>query len=128
MLSNDTKLSRINEKLLNTFGCFIKFENDYNISYKPRLYRSLGGLDGIKSRGDYDGSVFEVKGHSFLRVRIKVEVKGSRVFLVVTGVGKKEFTDNTGFNRYMNGLKKVQFVVDYCNNLGLEVPRMKNRF
>ena len=123
MLSNETKLHRINEKLLNTFGCFIKFENDFNISYKPRFYNSLGGMDGIKAKNDFDGSVFEIKGHFLIRVRLNLEVRHNRVFIVVTGVSKKEFTDSNGFERYMTAMKKVQCAVDYCNSLGLEVPK-----
>ena len=41
MLSNETRLKRINERLLETFNCYIGFEKECNVIYRPYLYLDI---------------------------------------------------------------------------------------
>ena len=47
MLSNETRLKRINERLLEAFNCYIGFEKECNVIYRPYLYLDIA--NGVKS-------------------------------------------------------------------------------
>lgn len=115
MLSNDTKLKRINEKLFQyglklEFGCFdLKTYTPilYKIQEEPVLYgtyRVYGIQLGAKVVGNNKVKLYVVN---------------------VTGIdGNKQSGD--WFKLYVEWIENINGVINYCNNLSLVVPEYLN--
>lgn len=119
MLSNETRLKRINERLLEAFNCYIGFEKECNVIYRPYLYLNVG--NGLKVR---DGHKFNLRGNPLLCVSLGLEVKGSIVYLAVRGLDRKSFFHKEDFKIYLNFLKEVEAILSHCNSYRLRIPKV----
>lgn len=120
MLSNETRLKRINERLLEAFNCYIGFEKECNVIYRPYLYLNVG--NGLMVR---DGHKFNLRGNSLLTVSLCLEEKGSIVYLSVKELDKKSFFHKEDFKIYLNFLKEVDAILSHCNSYRLRIPKVR---
>lgn len=119
MLSNETRLKRINERLLEAFNCYIGFEKECNVIYRPYLYLDIA--NGLKVS---DGHKFKLRGNPLLCVSLGLEVKGSIVYLAVRGLDRKSFFHQEDFKIYLNFLKEVEAILSHCNSYRLRIPKV----
>ena len=119
MLSNETRLKRINERLLEAFNCYIDFEKECNVIYRPYLYLDIA--NGLKVS---DGHEFKLRGNPLLCVSLGLEVKGSIVYLAVRGLDRKSFFHQEDFKIYLNFLKEVEAILSHCNSYRLRIPKV----
>ena len=108
MLSNETKLKRINDKLANFnaklhFGCF-----DMK-TYQPVLYNV------------YKDNHFYF-GNGLIQVWFRLRTVNNKVEIHISELGMIRFDKPEDFEFYMVALKGLKESLDYCNNLGLEIP------
>ncbi len=109
MLSNNTKLERINEKLYLIgakleWACF-----DLN-TYTPTLI-NLNGPTSI---------YFSAEGYTF---RLKTFVLNNKVVFTVGEIPNITFKHYEQFNRFCMMIKMVKDILDSCNKYELEVPK-----
>ena len=119
MLSNETRLKRINERLLEAFNCYIGFEKECNVIYRPYLYLDIA--NGLKVS---DGHEFKLRGNPLLTVSLCLEEKGSIVYLSVKELDKKSFFHKEDFKIYLNFLKEVEAILSHCNSYRLRIPKV----
>lgn len=112
MLSNETKLKRINEKL-KEYGLELQFSCFDLKTYTPKLYKV--------QEEPLLFSVYQLYG---VQLGVKVVGNNKVKFYVITinGVDGHKQTGNW-FELYVNWVKNIDSVINYCNNLSLEVPK-----
>lgn len=112
MLSNDTKLKRINEKL-KQYGLEMQW-GCYDLkSYTPRLLQLYAEPLLYKT---------------YILYGIKLDVKvvaQNRVKFCVQKINGIDSSKQTGdwFELYVKYVKDIDSVINYCNSLSLEVPK-----
>ena len=109
MLSNETKLNRINERL---FPYNLKLEfSCYDLkTYTPSLFF----IDLHKSLYcERDGFCF----------KINVGVEKNKVVLYISKIFETDFSHYFGAINFLFILNSVKNDLKYCNSLGLEVPK-----
>ena len=112
MLSNETKLKRINEKL-SLFDLRIEFG-----CFDLKTYRPL--LRGVK----YVYSSF--RNYKGVETHIGWRTEGNKVIFYVKEIKPHGFSDENGFHNFAKVVGEIDKILSYCNNLGLEVPKYKN--
>lgn len=108
MLSNETKLYRINEKLA-TFNANLQFGCFDLKSYQPVLYNK------------YKDNRFYF-GNGLIQVWFRLRTVNNKVEIHISELGLVRFDKPEDFEFYMASLKELKQALDYCNNLGLEIP------
>lgn len=108
MLSNETKLERINSKL-SKIGAKLEFACYSFETYTPTL----------KNIRKPNHALYELEGVKFL---LGTRIVGNRVELRVRGLEQVEFVSYLEYANYNKKLQEIFKVIEYCNSLGLEVP------
>ena len=111
MLSNETKLYRINEKL-KPFNCHIEFGCFDLKTYKPCIYVN----DKTKpiSFGNYH-----------FPVDLGLNVIGKKVYLYIRHLYPVNFTSAPEYWFYFECLKDLNAVIKYIDTIELEIPEYK---
>jgi len=112
MLSNKTKLERINEKLglfdlRLEFGCF-----DLQ-TYRPMLR----GLNHIYS---------QFRNYNGVEVHIGYKVENNKVIFFVKEIKPHGFRNKEEFTNFVMRVQEIEKIMNYCTHLGLEIPEYKN--
>lgn len=109
MLSNDTKLIRINEKL-SIIGAKLEWACYDLKTYKPFL-RNLKSPNSI---------YFNVEGYN---VRLKVFMENNRIIFGLGEIPNIQFNNYDQFNHFYIMIKTIKDILDSCNRYGLEIPK-----
>ena len=112
MLSNETKLERINSKL-SKIGAKLEFTCYSFGTYTPIL----------KNIRKPNHAWYEVDGIQFF---LGVRPVGNHVELRIRGLEGVKFVSYLEYACYVRKLQEIFKIIEYCNNLGLEIPEYKN--
>lgn len=112
MLSEDTKLVRINEKL-SKYNIRMSWAS-YNLrNYEPCLYKINSDNLGIYSI--YEG----------IKFHITVRVENNRVIFFIDNLCDNIFQTPFSLKTFILILREISNDLDYCSRLGLIVPEYK---
>ena len=111
MLSNDTKLQRINEKL-GQIGAKLQW-----CCYDLKTY-----TPGLVNLRNYNSIYFVVEGYNF---RLRTFVENNKVIFSLGEIPNIGFGNYSEFNRFFTAIRTIKDILDSCNKYGLEVPNYK---
>lgn len=109
MLSNDTKLQRINEKL-EQIGAKLQW-----CCYDLKTY-----TPGLINLRNYNSVYFVVEGYN---LRLRTFVENNKVMFSLAEIPHVKFENYSQFNHFCLMIKTVKDILDSCNRYGLEVPK-----
>lgn len=112
MLSNETKLYRINEKL-KPFNCHIEFGCFDLKTYKPCIYVN-------------DKTTPICFGKYHYPVELGLNIIGKKVYLYIRKLYPVNFATSHEYRFYFDSLKDLNKVIEYIESIGLEVPEYKD--
>lgn len=111
MLSNETKLNRINERL-SLIGAKLEFACYDLKTYTPRLVN----INNSNSR------YFVVEGYKLI---FRTFVENNKVVFGLAYIPEMCFSNYEEFNHFFTLVKVIKDVLDSCNRYGIEVPKYK---
>lgn len=114
MLSNKTKLERINKKL-EILGLKLRFDCYDLKTLTPKLYKN--------DSYSMNNAVYKLYG---IQIGVR-EVGFNRVKFEVIDIHGVDGSKQSGdwWKLYVNKVKEIDTLLSYCNNLSLEVPPYK---